>query len=138
MEKAARERMRRVDSWPAGVESCVANAKKMFFRGNELKDVLEIKELAFFWIRNELVFERKIRRSMPKNRHKLEFCGPVSCLFGRRGGGVISLPIADFGLSNERTGIGVWRSTWARLIPAFGFLLLMLARSSSGASEPIQ
>jgi hypothetical protein len=47
MEKAARERMGIVDGWPAGVESCGPNAKKMFFRGNELKDLLEIKELAF-------------------------------------------------------------------------------------------
>ncbi len=61
--------MRRVDSRPAGVESCVAGAKKMFFRGNELKDLLEIQGLALFWIKNELVFERQIPRSKPKNRH---------------------------------------------------------------------
>ena len=61
--------MRIVGGWLGGVESCSANAKKMFFRGNELKDLMEIKELAFFWTKNELVFERKIPRSKPKNRH---------------------------------------------------------------------
>jgi len=72
-----------------------AIAKKMFFRGNELKVLLKIQELIFSWAKNELVFERKIRLTMPKKRHKLEFCEPVSCLRGRRGGGVISLPIVD-------------------------------------------
>jgi hypothetical protein len=72
-----------------------AIAKKMFFRGNELKVLLKMQELAFFLARNELVFERRIRRLMPKKCHKLESCEPVSCLRGRRGGGAISLPIVD-------------------------------------------
>jgi hypothetical protein len=37
----------------------VGNSKKMFFRGNELGYVLQLKDLTFLRSENELVFERK-------------------------------------------------------------------------------
>jgi hypothetical protein len=41
----------------------------MSFRGNELKVLLKIKELAFSRAKNELVFEGKIYRFKPKSCH---------------------------------------------------------------------
>jgi len=38
---------------------CAENRKKMLNSGNELKDVLQTKDLANFGAKNELVFERK-------------------------------------------------------------------------------
>jgi hypothetical protein len=40
-------------------ENTSKNRKKILNRGNELKDLLKIKELAVFGETNELVFERK-------------------------------------------------------------------------------
>jgi hypothetical protein len=47
MEKAATERGERVRSRSAGNGEWAENAKKMLFRGNEARDLLKTKELAF-------------------------------------------------------------------------------------------
>jgi hypothetical protein len=69
MEKAARKGEKGVGDRPAGGGKWTANAKKMLFRGNKLKALLRIKELAPFDGKNKLVFECKIHRFKAKNCH---------------------------------------------------------------------
>jgi hypothetical protein len=48
----------------------------MFFRGNELKDLLKIQDLAFLDAKNELVFECKKGQTNSKKRPKThQLCG---------------------------------------------------------------
>jgi hypothetical protein len=48
------------------------NRKKILDRGNELKDLLKIKELAVFGAKNKLVFERKTGLSKRKLGAKID------------------------------------------------------------------
>jgi hypothetical protein len=66
MEKADTERVHEVRRWSAGNAEWAENGKKMLFRGNELKDLLETKELAFLGAQNELVFERQKPPAQPE------------------------------------------------------------------------
>jgi hypothetical protein len=59
MEKAATERADGVRRWSAADGKWAENGKKMLFRGNEPKDLLKTKDLAFFGAQNELVFGAK-------------------------------------------------------------------------------
>jgi hypothetical protein len=52
------------------------NRKKMLNSGNELKDLLQTKDLAIFGAKNELVFEPKTSQSEPLRRPKTcPLCG---------------------------------------------------------------
>jgi hypothetical protein len=59
MRHAPANRAGRVQNWPAGGWKLPQNAKKILFIRNELKNVLEIKELAILRRKNELYFERQ-------------------------------------------------------------------------------
>jgi len=56
---APANRAGRVQNRPVGGWNLLQNAKKMFFIWNELNDLLQIKELAVFGLKNELYFERQ-------------------------------------------------------------------------------
>jgi hypothetical protein len=70
MRHAPAIRAGRVQNRPAGGWKLPQNAKKMFFRGNELNDLLQIQELAIFWLKNELYFERQKRKTNSKFARK--------------------------------------------------------------------
>jgi hypothetical protein len=55
-----------------GGVKCVERQKKILNRGNELKDLLKIKELASSGEKNELVFERKTGPSRRKMGAKID------------------------------------------------------------------
>jgi hypothetical protein len=59
MECGATGRGQGVPNRPAGGGTWAEIAKKMLFRGNELKILLKAKNLAFSRPQNELPFERK-------------------------------------------------------------------------------
>jgi len=54
MKSAGREHGKEVRKRPAGGGKWQENAKKILNRGNELKDLLEIKDLEAFEAKNEL------------------------------------------------------------------------------------
>jgi hypothetical protein len=58
------------------------NCKKMFFRRNELSDLLEAKDLAFLSAKNELVFERKKGQTNSKKLPKIHLLCRISREFG--------------------------------------------------------
>jgi hypothetical protein len=66
MRKLASERGKQVANRRGGVQKCVENRKKILNRGNEPKNMLKAKELAFSRAQNELVFERKIGQTNRK------------------------------------------------------------------------
>jgi hypothetical protein len=70
MRKLASERGKGVRSRPGGGGKCVENRKKILNRGNEPKNILIAKELAFSRGKNELVFERKKAQSKRKMGQK--------------------------------------------------------------------
>jgi hypothetical protein len=59
MRKLASERGKQVANRHGGGQKCVENGEKILNRGNEPKNLLKGKELAFLGAKNELVFERK-------------------------------------------------------------------------------
>jgi hypothetical protein len=61
MEQGATERAPGVPNRRGEDGEWSENAKKMFFGGNKLKDWLKIKDLAFFWPQNKLLFDCKKR-----------------------------------------------------------------------------
>jgi len=89
MEQLAAERAQGVPNRPGGGGRCAENAKKMLFSGNELKNLLEIKDLAFFRPQNELVFECKKRPSKRKRWPKTRTwtpCARLPCRHSERSG----------------------------------------------------
>jgi hypothetical protein len=54
MSKLARKPGKEVQNWPGGGRKSAENAKKILNRGNEPKDLLKTKELAFSGAKNEL------------------------------------------------------------------------------------
>jgi hypothetical protein len=72
MRKLARERGKEVRNRPGGVGKWGENTKKILNRGNEPKDLLKAKELAFSGAENELVFQSQkpqTKRKMVAKRH---------------------------------------------------------------------
>jgi hypothetical protein len=72
MRKLARERGKEVRNRPGGVGKRGENTKKILNRGNEPKNVLKAKELAFSGAENELVFQSQkpqTKRKMVAKRH---------------------------------------------------------------------
>ena len=59
MRRPASERAKGVADRRGGRGKCVENRKKILNSGNEPKNVLQAKELAFSEAKNELVFEGK-------------------------------------------------------------------------------
>jgi hypothetical protein len=75
MRKLASERGKQVANRRAGGQKCVENREKILNRGNEPKNLLKAKELAFSGAKNELVFECKkaqTNRRMEPKAWKLE------------------------------------------------------------------
>jgi len=72
MRKLASERGKGFADGRGGGGKCVENRKKILNRGNEPKNMLKAKELAFSGAKNELVFERKKAQSKRKMGPKLE------------------------------------------------------------------
>jgi hypothetical protein len=75
MRKLASERGKGVRNRPGGGGKCVENRKKILNRGNEPKNILIAKELAFSGAKNELVFECKnaqTKRKMEPKTWKME------------------------------------------------------------------
>ena len=72
MRKLASERGKGVRNRRGGGGKCVENRKKILNRGNEPKNVLKAKELAFSGAKNELVFERKKAQSKRKMGPKID------------------------------------------------------------------
>jgi hypothetical protein len=66
MSNAAAQCAGRVQDRPGGYWKLAQNAKKILFRGNEPKNVLELKELSVLRLKNEPKFERQKRKSNPK------------------------------------------------------------------------
>jgi hypothetical protein len=66
MSNAAAQCVGRVQDQPAGYWKLAQNAKKILFRGNKPKNVLEIKELSVLRLKNEPKFEHQKRKSNPK------------------------------------------------------------------------
>jgi len=76
MRRLARERGNVIGNRPGGGGKCVENRKKILNSGNEPKNLLKAKELAFLGAKNELVFERKKGQSKPKKRPRIHLlCG---------------------------------------------------------------
>jgi hypothetical protein len=70
MTKALADRSQGVLNRAAGGGKSAQNAKKILNRGNELKNLLKAKELAFSGAQNELVFERSKCQSKLRIRLK--------------------------------------------------------------------
>ncbi len=70
MEQGSTGRAKGVQNRPGEDRKWSENAKKMFFSGNELKDLLTLKDLEFFRPKNELVFEGKKRLFKRRRRQK--------------------------------------------------------------------
>jgi hypothetical protein len=66
MRKLARERGKEVRIRPGGAGKWGENAKKILNRGNEPKDLLKTKELAFSGAKNELFLECHKGQSKPR------------------------------------------------------------------------
>jgi hypothetical protein len=66
MRHVARERAPQVVNPSGGCGESAEKAKKMLFRGNEPKNLLKIKELAFSRAQNELSLDRRNRPSERK------------------------------------------------------------------------
>ncbi|MGD0457614.1 MAG: hypothetical protein ABSC21_07695 [Terriglobia bacterium] len=82
MRKLASERGKQVANRLGGGGKWVENRKKILNSGNEPKNILKAKELAFSGAQNELVFERKKAQSKrkmgPKTRELLRsFVVPI-------------------------------------------------------------
>jgi hypothetical protein len=75
MRKLASERGKQVANRRGGGGKWVENRKKILNSGNEPKNILKAKKLAFSGAKNELVFERKnaqTNRRMEPKTWKLE------------------------------------------------------------------
>jgi hypothetical protein len=72
MRKLASERGKQVENRRGGGQKCVENREKILNRGNEAKNLLKAKELAFSGAKNELVFERKKAQSKRKMGPKID------------------------------------------------------------------
>ena len=136
MESAAGEFAKGVGERPAEDGKWGGNARKMLFRRNEPKALLQIKELVFFEAKNETLFECGKPRSKPKNGHQ-------STLSTRRTpGATAGRPYREMSrrmdLGSKRIGMRPLRYGCAGLILACCCLLPLLAESSFAASEPIQ
>jgi predicted metalloprotease with PDZ domain len=132
----------------------------MFFRGNKLKLLLKIKELAFFCAKNKLVFERKMHRFKPAKTgkkmktsaasqrgspHRTErrwLIGDCRLSIERAWSAIAALSIGNRqskignqAINNRQSSIS---HRCAGVILACCFLLPWLAESSFGASEPVQ
>jgi hypothetical protein len=66
MSNAAAQCAGRVPDRPAACWKLAQNARKILFRGNEPKNVLEIKELSVLRLKNEPKFEHQKRKSNPR------------------------------------------------------------------------
>ena len=66
MGKLASMPGKEVRNRPGGGRESAKNAKKILNRGNELKDLLKAKELAFSGAKNELFFECYKGQSKPR------------------------------------------------------------------------
>jgi hypothetical protein len=66
MRRLASERGKQVANRRGGGGKCVENRKKILNSGNEPKNILKAKELAFSGAKNELVFECNKPQSKPK------------------------------------------------------------------------
>ena len=133
MERAAAEFAKGVGDWTEEGGNWAGSAKKMLFRRNEPKILLNLKELAFPGAKNELLLERRKPQSKPKNGHKSTLCTPVPCLLVSPGEMNRRM---DRG--SKRTGMRPLRYGCAGLILACCCLVLLFAESSFAASEPIQ
>jgi len=71
MRKLASERGKGVADGRGGGGKYVQNRKKILNRGNEPKNILKAKELAFSGAQNELVLERKKAQSKRKMGPKI-------------------------------------------------------------------
>src|SRR5208337_808721 len=116
MKRAAGGFAKGVGDRPAEGGNWAGNAKKMLFRRNELNNLLQIKELAFFGAKNELLFECIKPQSKPKNGHK-------STLSKRRTpGATAGRPYREMNrridLGSKRTGMRALRHGCAGLILA--------------------
>jgi len=136
MERAAGEFAKGVGDWPAEGRNWTGNAKKMLFRRNEPKSLLQLKELAFFGVKNELLFECRKPQSKPKNGHKSTFS--IRCTPRATAGRPYREMNRRMDLGSKRTGMRPLRYGCAGLILACCCLLPLLAESSFAASEPIQ
>ena len=72
MRILASERGKGVRNRPGGGGKCVENRKKILNRGNEPKNMLKVKALAFSATQNELVFERKNAQTKRKMEAKID------------------------------------------------------------------
>jgi len=108
----------------------------MLFRRNEPKSLLQLKELAFFGVKNELLFECRKPQSKPKNGHKSTFS--IRCTPRATAGRPYREMNRRMDLGSKRTGMRPLRYGCAGLILACCCLLPLLAESSFAASEPIQ
>ena len=72
MRKLASERGKQVANRRGSGGKCVENGKKILNRGNEPKNVLKGKGLAFLGAKNELVFERKKAQTKRKMGPKID------------------------------------------------------------------
>jgi len=71
MRRLARERGNLIGNRRGSGGKCVEKRKKILNSGNEPKNVLTTKELAFSGAKNELVFQRKKGQSKRKMRPKI-------------------------------------------------------------------
>jgi hypothetical protein len=71
MRKLASERGKGVRNRPGSGRKSARNAKKILNRGNEAKNVLKAKELAFWEAKKELFFKCKKRQSKRKMGPKI-------------------------------------------------------------------
>jgi hypothetical protein len=74
MRNAAAQCGGRVQDRPAGYWKLAQNAKKILFRGNEPKNVLEIKELSVLRLKNEPKIEHQKRKSNPRMWPEIDKC----------------------------------------------------------------
>jgi len=65
-------------------EKGAENEKKILNSGNEPKDLFKRKELAFFWAKNELVFDAKEPKSNPKMGPKNRLLRGIEVKFASR------------------------------------------------------
>jgi hypothetical protein len=76
MRRLASERGKQVANCRGGGGKCVENRKKIPNSGNEPKNILKAKELAFSEAKNKLVFECNKPKSKPRKWPKTHlFCG---------------------------------------------------------------
>jgi hypothetical protein len=78
MMKVPADRSQGVPNRAAGGGKSAQNAKKILNRGNEPKNLLTAKELAFSGAQNELVFERSKRQSKLEFSLKATICEAMS------------------------------------------------------------